>query len=368
MIVLFIIWRKPMRLFIFINFIFCLSFASTFQVDSANQWHLHFNDESGGANVVAAWNHYKKNHKIVVAIIENAIADTNHEDLKNQFLINENEIPDNGIDDDKNGFVDDYKAFNACTNSGSSSNLVVSDHATFVAGIVAAEHNGVGISGINNDVSILTVGTGDKVDSKCGSSIGHPNQEEHANAFAKAINYSIKKGAHIINISYGFGSWPSSNTLHKAFQNAYDENVIIVISAGNDSSASVRTYPQIYGKLFGNVILVAASNRKVKKWEKSTYSSRHVHIFAPGQDIYSTLKGNNYGFRSGTSSSAPIVAGVISLILSKEGADEAQNIRKRLINTSRKFQDLDGKVYSNGLINAKSALLNQLSLPLRWEK
>ena len=139
------------------------------------------------------------------------------------------------------------------------------------------------------------------------------------------------------------------------------------MAAGNDSSVLDDSHiMSIYAKKFSNIILVASSSKQRVISHFSNYSSDNVHVFAPGQNIFSTLTFNAYGHKSGTSMAAPIVSGIVALVLSNHGMSAAKNMRDRIIKTSHKFETLSGKVYSNGLVDAYNAITGQLSLNFIW--
>lgn len=342
--------------FVLFTSLFLLSAQAEVAPDSDQQWYLDFSDDDGGANVLRAWEDaYEFNETIRVAVLELNGVDVNHEDLTDNIYVNEDEIPDNGFDDDGNGYIDDSTTYSSCTDSGE---VRVSDHATHVAGIIGARHNDLGISGINGDVEILPIAfLGES--GECGQ-----GGEASADSVARGITYAVDKGAHIINMSFFVRT--TSESLEEAMDYAESEDVIIIIAAGNNGDTFIDYYPQKYGEDYENVILVASSTKDVAMSYFSTYHSEQVHIFAPGSDVFSTLSDNNYGVLSGTSMAAPIVAGVASLVLSTEGLDAAVDMRERLIDTSKRFEDFDGRVYSNGIVDAYNAILGQSSFNFRW--
>ena len=87
----------------------------------------------------------------------------------------------------------------------------------------------------------------------------------------------------------------------------------------------------------------------------------------PGKNIYQPYGENGFHISSGTSFAAPIVSGIVGLVLESHGKAAAKTMKQRLINSSRKLQSLSGKVSSNGLINAYNAMTGQTSLNLLWQ-
>lgn len=241
--------------------------------------------------------------KLVIALIDSKV-DTNHEDLKEHIWKNEAEIPDNGIDDDGNGFVDDYEGWNFYDNSNIvSSSDSDAEHGTHCAGIIAADHNRIGVMGIlgNTNVEIMVLPIFENTD-----------EEIKCTHVCEAIRYAKKMGADICNIS--------SVCLDgkKNFEDIIKETgIYIVAAAGNYQDKFFKgldlgDYPRYPACIeLKNVIAVGSVDSHGIKSSFSNYNPFYIDIAAPGEYIYSTLPGNNYGYESGTSASAPIVTGIL---------------------------------------------------------
>jgi len=189
-------------------------------------------------------------------------------------------------------------------------------HGTHVAGIIAAErNNGKGIKGVANNAKIMAVRV-------------VPNGDEYDKDIALGIRYAVDNGAKIINCSFGKSFSPNSEWVHEAMKYAASNDVLIVHAAGNDSNdiddANNPNYPNDHNftdtELTNNVITVGAlapayGSKMVASF--SNYGNKNVDVFAPGDDIYSTMPNNAYEFQGGTSMAAPAVAGVAALIRSQ---------------------------------------------------
>lgn len=148
---------------------------------------------------------------------------------------------------------------------------------------------------------------------------------------ADAIDYAVNNGAHVINLSYGFNSMGGLANdvflrvplLYQAILNAYDHNVVVVASMGNEYNEG---NPIEFPAFFRIVIAVGAttSNNPPSRWYGSNTGS-HICVSAPGDNILSTLRGGSTGNKSGTSMAAPIVSGVAGLIIS-QGLDRNFNL------------------------------------------
>ncbi|MBT6842675.1 MAG: S8 family serine peptidase [Candidatus Melainabacteria bacterium] len=261
-----------------------------------------------------------KGEGITVAVIDTGV-DYTHQDLAANIWNNTDEIPGNRIDDDNNGYVDDVIGWDFVVGAGSNcafgedcgrSDNDPSDkngHGTHVAGIIGAvQNNAIGISGIAPEVKIMPL--------RAGYSTG-------SSAFLKtsdiidAISYAINNDADVINMSFAGGEL---SALHDVLRLADSLGIVLVAAAGNNSTSQL-----MYPAAFPEVISVGAIANNTSKLSFSNYGD-WVDVVAPGSWIFSTIPGNAYDYKSGTSMSAPLVAGVAALIKAKS-----------------KLQDLDGK-------------------------
>ena len=260
-----------------------------------------------------AWKKTVGSRDVVVAIIDTGI-DWQHEDLKDAIWHNTDEIADNGKDDDGNGFVDDVRGWDFHGNDANPTDETSArnpGHGTHCAGIVGAVgDNAIGVSGMSQQVTMMPV--------RFLGADGSGNLM----AGAKAIDYAVDNGAHIISASWG-AAVPRSGVgpILEAIQRAEKAGVIFVAAAANDgrSNDTREVYPANAG--FPNVISVAASNADDAKPSWSNYGKATVDLASPGADIYSTLVGNKYDKLSGTSMATPLVAGLVALMMDQAAID-----------------------------------------------
>lgn len=242
---------------------------------------------------------------VVVAVIDTGV-DIDHEDLADNIWKNTGEIPGNGIDDDGNGYIDDYCGVNVITGKGDGDDD--NGHGTHVAGIIAAKNNFVGVLGIAYNVKIMPV--------KAGMASGYFNQS----AVAKAVTYAYQNGAEVINMS--FGGSACSIAVQDALAAAYTR-CVLVASAGNDGApnegfGAIPNYPAALSYVMGvmsiNLLGVESS---FTNWDVIKYNGVEYELYAPGEEMVSTLPGNKYGFLSGTSMAAPVVSAVAAIVRSE---------------------------------------------------
>lgn len=305
-----------------------------------------------------AWELSKGNNLIKIAIIDSGIESQN-EDLDDKLLKNENEIPDDGIDNDANGFIDDYHGWDFVGDISpedvSSENLAPNNqpfpnhpsnvHGTHVAGLAAAETNNAnGVASIGYNTKIIPI----KVtwdDHSQTSSVPVINGYE-------AIMYAHNLGADIINCSWTGGEGTPAN--HDVIKHVTQNNTLVVAAAGNNGW-SILNFP-VFPCSFEEVLCVGSSNINDKPSAFSNYGFR-VDVFAPGENVLST-QGLGYGRRSGTSMAAPVVSGLAALIMDRYNGITPAAIKSRIKSTSDKI--FDSQVYSpmdfQGRINAFSAL------------
>ena len=245
---------------------------------------------------------------VVVAVIDTGV-DYNHEDLRANMWINNGEVDGNGIDDDSNGYVDDYYGVDMTAGNGSGNDD--NGHGTHVAGIIAASNNKTGIVGIAYNTKIMTV--------KAGDASGY----FHADDIASAVLYAYDNGADVINMS--FGGSASSIAVQDALATAYSR-CVLVASAGNDGEPNEVTdyddtpkpnYPAALSYVLG--VMSVDSNyveSSFTNWDTALYNSVEYEVYAPGGQILSTIPGNKYAKMSGTSMAAPVVAAQAAIIRS----------------------------------------------------
>lgn len=245
-----------------------------------------------GADIHAAqaWDIETGSQDIVIAVIDSGVA-FDHPDLQNNVWINQDEISDNGIDDDHNGYVDDRHGWDFVNDDNNPSDysrdLYSDGHGTHVAGIIAAEgNNNLGVCGVMWHAQIMPLQIFDLYE----KSSYFDNLIQLINIL-DAIEYAANNGAKIINCS--FGSPAYSQFQYDIIAYANQHGALVVCAAGNDSMDTDENphYPSSYN--LPNIISVAAADESDELSSYSNYGLESVDVAAPGGsgigNIYSTI-------------------------------------------------------------------------------
>ncbi len=256
---------------------------------------------SWGADLIKAPEAWAKGYTgkgVVVAVLDTGV-DYTHPDLKDNIWTNPN--PGNGKDNNGNNYINDIHGWNFVDNNNDVLDTSEIGHGTHVAGTIAGENNGFGVTGIAYDAKIMAVKVLDNSGTGSYTSI------------TNGIHYAADHGANVINLSLG-GAYPD-NSLQSAIQYASSKGVVVVMAAGNDSAAQPG-YPARYAKNWGLAVGAVDQNKNMPDFSNQAGSNPLAYVTAPGVDIYSTIPGNKYTSYSGTSMATPHVAGEVALMLS----------------------------------------------------
>lgn len=277
---------------------------------------------------------------VIVAVIDTGIR-FNHGDLRNNIWINPNEIPNNGIDDDNNGYVDDWRGWDFVNNDNHP--MDDASHGTHVSGTIAAEgNNNLGVVGVNWRARIMPL-----------KFLDATGQGTTANAIS-AIEYAVANGAKVSNHSWGGTGF--STALSNALAAANAAGHLVVAASGNSGNNSDITpiYPAAHN--LPNIISVAATTQTDGLATFSNFGPTSVDLGAPGVNIMSTLPNGQYGSLDGTSMAAPFVSGAAALLLAQNPSLTAADIKAALLSSVDTINSLSGTTVTGGRLNIASAL------------
>ncbi len=295
-------------------------------------------------NAEAAWKLYNGgNRDVIIALIDTGV-DASHEDLAGALWVNEDEIAGNGVDDDKNGYIDDTNGWNFYRNNNRIYTSSSDDsHGTHGAGTIAANSgNELGISGITDSDSVKIMSL---------KALGGISGSGSTASLIEAIRYAEANGASICNLSLA-----GSDNDRALYQTIADSSMLFVIASGNDGTNTDRTpcYPASYD--LDNIISVANLSYDGTLHYSSNYGTSSVDIAAPGAYILSTTPDNSYGYMTGTSMSAPMVSAAAAMLYSHYDSISLADVKEILLSTATELDSLQGKVSSGGMLNLGAAM------------
>lgn len=328
-----------------------------------------------GISAIDAWDYGKSGvtangDSIVIAVIDDGF-ERSHRDI--DFFINKNEIPNDAIDNDGNGAVDDYLGYNTFYNRDSI-NSQSPTHGTIVSGLIAAKGNNItGVSGVAWNAKILRIN-------------GVTDNWDGVSEAIKAYDYCItmrkrytssnkQKGAYIVAVNFSIGQDngnPDDNPLWGAIYDSLAKVGILAICAVSNTSKDAQVagdLPTLFHR--PNMITVTTLDRLTLGLSPTlgAYSKTYVDISAP-HISYTTLPGNRFGTPSspGTSFSTPLVTGAIAIMysnfssifldsLSRNPSKFSLKIKEILLANVDKTNLLATKVSSEGKLNLFKTIL-----------
>jgi len=299
-----------------------------------------------------AWDITQGDPNLVVAILDSG-AKLDHPEFSGRIWLNTNENQ-NGSDSDSNNYIDDINGWDFANNDNDPTDD--HGHGTNVTGIaLASGNNTTGYAGVNWNSKIMICKILDN------------NNSGYYSWWAEAIYYAVDNGASVINMSVGGNG--SSTLLENAINYAYNNNVPVVVSTGNQNS--VIQYPAKYTNAFAVGSTNSDDTRTVPFFWSSTSGSNYgpeLDFVAPGNYMFGLSYSSNINYDSywgGTSQAAPHVAGLISLLLSLNSNLTVDEVRTILEDTSEDevgdWFDTSGwdQYYGHGRINAFQALTHE---------
>ena len=290
---------------------YILHIAETSHAEVIDQWGLtKIHTEEAWGTLTAG-----QENATLLATVDTGI-DRNRSDLSPGIWTNPDEAPNDGIDNDGNGYVDDTWGWDFVNNDNNPADDHM--HGTAVSSVMVAAQDGMGMAGICPWCRVMSVKV---MDSQGSGSL---------DVVASGIIYAAQNGARVINLSLGAAS--GAQTLENAVNFAWDHGAVVAAAAGNDGQ-KLTNYPAGYA----NAMAVASTNSADKHSCFSNYSPGYISVAAPGEAIY-VIDINDpttgYNYYSGTSLSTPHVAGLAGLIFGKDPSLSNTQVRSILENSA----------------------------------
>ena len=290
--------------------------------------------------VPKVWQQGYTGEGMTIAVVDTGV-DYTHPDLDDNIWVNEDEIAGNGIDDDGNGFIDDWRGWDFLDGDNDPRDLdPIGGHGTHVAGIIAGENNDFGVTGVVPNAKIMPVRA---------LGIFRGGQDP----ITGAIRYAADNGADVINLS--LGSDGENPGISEAVRYANEQGAVVVMASGNDGLSAISgnqrfsqpKYPAGLASELGLAVGAVNQDGAIADFSNRAGSTPQDYVVAPGKDVYSSLLVDTYGFWEGTSMAAPHIAGVAALILNANPNLIPAQVEDLITGTANPFG-----VTENGVFNA----------------
>lgn len=298
---------------------------------------------------------------IVIVIVDSG-SDLDHDDIN--FWKNNAEIPDNGIDDDDNGYIDDYDGWNALSHND---NITSGNHGTHVAGIAAAiGNNGIGVAGVNWGAKVLPVIGSSAVESIVVEALSY--------VYVIRETYDLTngdQGAFIVANNNSFGVDQGQPEDYPIWEAMYDSlGKLGILSMGATANRNwdidqVGDIPCSFATDF--LISITNTTRFDELYTSAAWGDTTIDLAAPGTQIKSLYTNNSIGIKTGTSMAAPHVTGSVALLFAAADADFIDNyktnptvgallMKRYILNGVDTLDDLKGKTVSGGRLNVFNSM------------
>lgn len=312
---------------------------------------------------------------LVVAILDDGL-DTSHPDIKPVIWMNRGEIPWNGIDDDANGYTDDFYGWNGGDSSAEVFNKesIFYGHGTSVAGVLgAASNNGLGIAGVAYNAKLLPLHC--YASKGISSDLGVIRSMLYVYRQKKLwLTTNKQKGINVVALNMSVGldaTFPNETPMWCELFDSLKSVGIMSVSATTNADANVELVGDIPSLCPSEALIVSSSTGLDKQWVKSGYGTVSIDLAAPGDEVYTIMPlqgapNNPYRNESGTSFAAPMITGTLAwlnsvvcktyLDLMQQNPDSALALMRRwILGSVEKNASLSSKTVTGGVLQTFGA-------------
>ena len=283
----------------------------------------------------------RESAETIIAIIDTSFSINKFSMIDNVWT-NPNEIADDGLDNDHNGYIDDIHGYNFCEMN----NLIENDaiHGTAILGLMCAKPKIEGYENIIGDYDIKVM---------CIKTLNDSSESASISSVTEAIKYAEENGAHICCLSFG------TTIYNKEFQETIkNSKMLFVVASGNngyDIDGELCFYPASFNE--DNIITVASMRSDGKFDCTSNYGTSSVDLVAPGTDIVSVIPSGRFAYFSGTSYAVPFVGGVAAKLYNlNKNKISSLDVKKIILDNVKVSKELGGYVKTSGMLNEKGAI------------
>jgi len=316
-------------------------------------WALQNTGQGGTTGVdihaTAAWNLTIGSRSVVVMDLDSGI-DYRHPDLTANIWRNAADCYNDGIDHDKNGYVNDCNGIDSVNHNSNPLDDTIDSHGTHVAGIMGAVgNNGVGVVGVNWQVSLMACKAFDKNDNGSDADI------IACLDYAKMMK---QRGVNIVAINASWGGADFDPYLYQAIADQMKQGTLFIAAAGDtimdEDNQDGAFYPANYD--LPNIISIAATDWNDQLLYYSGYGAHTVHLAAPGNFIWSTVRDDGYDIESGTSMAAAYVTGVAALLKAQVPSRDWRAIKNLILAGGDNDPALNNNLITGKRLNAYGSL------------
>lgn len=279
----------------------------------------------------------------IIAIIDTSFSIDKYS-MRDSVWINLNEIENDGLDNDRNGYVDDIRGYNFCELNPFIDNDAV--HGTAILGLMCAKPEINGYKNIIGNYNIKIM---------CVKALDDVSESASIDRVIEAIKYAETNGANVCCLS--FGTIIYNKKFHETIKNS---KMLFVVASGNDGyniDEEIPFYPASFNE--SNIITVASMRSDGKFDCTSNYGTTSVDLVAPGTDVVSVTPSGRFSYFSGTSYAVPFVGGTAAKIYNlNENNISSSDVKKIVIDNVKVSKELGVYVKSSGMLNEKAAVEN----------